>query len=347
LQEYAVMSKGSTILRQAARYVPVGPLRPFGRPVAIFFHGVAEHIRDPRIEINHHTLAAFRRSVARLKRDFQVLPLSSLDEVLKNPARHSRSVFLMSDDGYANTRAAADILGEFGLPWSLFVSTEHIETGELNPLILARLFVHFAPEGEYGLPHIGARILLRHEEERSRIASRLLEALKRLPISKARAAVAAMKNAFDAGQLEELRTVFSTERYLTWADVASLSRRGVEIGAHAHWHWPMNAHQSDEEILLQATLPRAAIAQQVGRCNYFSYPFGNDGDVSPAARQAIREAGYTHAFTTLAGTLRSGLDPWLLPRYALKPDEPNLPALVPLLRLGDRRVDRIARKLAP
>lgn len=339
------MIKASAALRQVARFVPAAPLRLFGRPVALFFHGVTERIRDPRIEINHHTTAAFRRIATQLKRDFQVLPLASLRDAIENPARHSRSVFLMSDDGYANALAAADILEEFGLPWALFVSTEHIETGELNPLILARLFVHFAPDGAYLLPHVGSAVVLRNAEDRTRAAPWLLDVLKRLPISRARAAVAAMKNAFAAERLEELRTVFATERYLSWAEVASLAGRGVEIGAHAHWHWPMNAHQSDEEVLLQATLPRAAIASQVGRCNYFSYPFGNDGDVSPAARQAVREAGYARAFTTLSGTLRSGVDPWLLPRYALKADEPNLPALVPLLRLGDSRVDRITRGL--
>ena len=100
-----------------------------------------------------------------------------------------------------------------------------------------------------------------------------------------------MKNAFAAERLEELRTIFATERYLTWPGVASLARRGVEIGAHAHWHWPMNAHQSADEILIQATLPHAAITSQVGRCDYFSYPFGNVGDVSPAVQRLAPKGG--------------------------------------------------------
>jgi peptidoglycan/xylan/chitin deacetylase (PgdA/CDA1 family) len=108
----------------------------------------------------------------------------------------------------------------------------------------------------------------------------------------------------------------------------------------------MNVQQSDEEILLQATLPRQAIAARIGRCKYFSYPFGNDGDVSASARRAVRDAGYSHSFTTLSGTLRAGSDPWLLPRYALRAEEPNLAALIPLLRLGDARVAEISRKLA-
>ena len=107
----------------------------------------------------------------------------------------------------------------------------------------------------------------------------------------------------------------------------------------------MNGHQEKDELLLQANLPRKAIESHVGPCHYFSYPFGNAGDVSPAARQAVEEAGYSHAFTTLSGTLRSGLDPWLLPRYALKPEEPDLSTLIPLLRLGDARVARITRRL--
>ena len=340
------MIKGSTVLRKAARYVPAGPLRRLGRPVALFFHGVTGRIRDPRIEINHHTADAFRTIAAQLKNNFDVLPLASLDDVLKHPGRHHRAVFLMSDDGYANTLLAADILEEFGLPWSLFVSTEHVETGELNPLILARLFIHFAPEGAYLLPHIELAVVLRNVEDRRKTASWLLDALKRLPISKARSTVAMMKNAITAARLADLRTEFASERYLTWPEIEALARRGVEIGAHAHWHWPMNVHQSTDEVLLQATLPRAAIEAHAGRCLYFSYPFGNERDVSSAARRAVREAGYRHAFTTLSGTLRRGTDPWLLPRYALKAEEPNLSALVPLLRLGDPRVERIARKLA-
>ncbi|HLY05471.1 MAG TPA: polysaccharide deacetylase family protein [Rhizomicrobium sp.] len=346
MQEYAAMIKGSTVLREAARYIPSRPLRRYGRPVALFFHGVTERIQDPRIEINHHTVDAFRAIAVQLKRDFDVLPLASIQEVLKRPGRYPRAVFLMSDDGYANTLVAADILEELGLPWTLFVSTEHVETGDFNPLIFARLFIYFAPDGTWLLPHVDSAIVLRSEEDRRKAASWLLDALKRLPVAKARATVLAMKNAIAAERLSELGTIFATERYLSWADVALLARRGVEIGGHAHWHWPMNANQSDEEILLQATLPRAAIEAHVGRCLYFSYPFGNEGDISPAARRAVREAGYTHAFTTLSGTLRGGTDPWLLPRYALKPQETNLSALVPLLRFGDPRVGRITRKLA-
>jgi peptidoglycan/xylan/chitin deacetylase (PgdA/CDA1 family) len=338
--------KGSEILRMAARWVPGATLRPFGRPVALFFHGVVPQITDARIEINHHTADAFRAIATRLKRGFNVLPLNALDDVLKRPERHTRTVFLMADDGYANTlEVAAPILEELHLPWTLFVSTEHIETGDWNPLILARLFLYFAPDGSYSVPHFQQTIELGGADQRETIAQSFLQGLKHLPADEAREVVSAMKCAFPAGKLDRLSCQFSSERYLTWSEVEALHRRGVEIGAHAHWHWPLNEFQTLNYLREQARSAKQAIASRLGSCRYFAYPFGNLGDLSTNAVHAVRDAGYTHAFTTFSGTLRSSLDPWRLPRYALRPEEPNLDSVLPMLRLADRRVARLSMNI--
>jgi peptidoglycan/xylan/chitin deacetylase (PgdA/CDA1 family) len=339
--------KASQALRRAARWIPGATLRPFCRPVALFFHGVAPRITDPRVEINHHTADSFRAIATRLKQHFRVLPLDALDETLERPERHARTVFLMSDDGYAGTlETAAGILGELSLPWTLFVSTQHIDTGEWNPLILARLFLYYAREGIYQIPHVPQSLALTAPYNRAKLETPLLQALKRLPAAQARESLTAMKNAFAAGQLEEFRRRFPSERFLTWSEVEALHNRGVEIGAHAHWHWPMNEFQPDEYMHAQARWARQAIVARLGHCRYFAYPFGNFGDIAPAAWHAVRDAGYSHAFTTLSGTLRGDLNPWLLPRYALRAEEPSLDSILPMLRLADRRVSRFAKSLA-
>ena len=341
------MRTGSETLRKLAQWIPQAAVRPFGRPVALFFHGVATQIADPRIEINHHTPESFRSIAVQLKRHFNILPLDALADALAHPERHARTIFLMSDDGYANTMHAAEILEELHVPWTLFVSSRHIETGELNPLILARLFVYYAPEGDYHVPHFPQPIALGSAGMRDSLAASLLQHLKRLPAANAREAIAAMTSAFPAARLAQLRASFESERYLTWNEVKALHRRGVEIGAHAHWHWPMNEFQSADELRMQAQLPRDAIVAQVGCCRYFSYPFGNVGDVSTAAWKAVREAGYSHSFTTFSGTLGPALNPWLLPRYALRADERHLPALLPMLRIADRRLARLTTGAGP
>jgi peptidoglycan/xylan/chitin deacetylase (PgdA/CDA1 family) len=248
----------------------------------------------------------------------------------------------MADDGYANTlEVAAPILEDLHLPWTLFVSTQHIETGDWNPLILARLFLYFAPDGSYLLPHVPQSIQLGNSGQRESLAPLLLQALKNLPADRAHETVGAMEKAFPAKQLDALRLRFASERYLTWNEVEALHRRGVEIGAHAHWHWPMNEYQPETYLHDQARVARRAIVSRLGNCRYFAYPFGNLGDVSPVAVDAVRDAGYSHAFTTFSGTLRGNLNPWYLPRYALRPEEPNLESVLPMLRLADRRVNRL------
>jgi peptidoglycan/xylan/chitin deacetylase (PgdA/CDA1 family) len=339
------MAKRSDLLRGAARWIPAAAMRPFGRPVALFFHGVVERRRDPRIEINHHEIQPFRAIVKQLKSRFEVLPLTVLDDALQHPERHGRTVFLMSDDGYLNTSTvAAGVLEEFKLPWTLFVSTQHIDTGEPNPLTLARLFFGYAPDGRYNIPHLKAPVVL--GDDRDAEATQVIAALRSLAAADARDAVAAMAAAFPGDDLADLLARFPSERYLNWHEVANLHSRGVEIGAHAHWHWPMNAVQSEDYLCQQACVPRDALMSRLGRCRYFAYPFGNSEDVTSGAWRAVRDAGYSHAFTTMAGSLDGGANPWLLPRYGLKLREAHLGTLLPLQRAGNGRLLRWQERLA-
>ncbi|HTQ12688.1 MAG TPA: polysaccharide deacetylase family protein [Rhizomicrobium sp.] len=338
------MSRAGQLLREVAAWCPPALARAFGRPAALFFHGVERAILDPRIQANHHAAEDFRAIAAALRQSFDVLPLAALSDVLKAPDRHPRALFLMSDDGYANTASvAADILEEAGLPWSLFVSTEHIDTGEWNPMSSARLFLFFAEAGDYSLPHLGRLAL---GGERESVAARALDAFRRLPLEAARETVAAMLRSFPPARLFELTERFSSERFLTWNEARALQARGVAFGAHAHWHWPMNGAQSPDELRRQARASRARIARELGECRHFAYPFGNVDDVSAPAWQAVRDAGYDYAFTTLSGSLDGGRNPWLLPRYGLGAREPNLAARVPLLRAGNGRLARWQARLS-
>lgn len=332
------------LLRYVARYVPARVLKPFGRPAVLAFHGVVPRLFDDRIEVNQHERDAFYAIAKTLKAEFQALPLEALEDVRKNPERHGRTVFLTSDDGYATALTlVADILDELDLPWSLFVTTHHVETGEPNPLFLARLFFFFAPAGSYAIPHLAAPVVL--AGDRAATATQIISAMKQLDAAMALETVAAMARALPAPVLDALVSRFASERYLSWDDVAVLAKRGVAIGAHAHWHWPMNAAQTESTIAEQATRPRALVASHVGACRYFAYPFGNVADVSRAAWQAVRDAGYAAAFTTKSATLDAGTDDWLLPRYALGSGEPNLASLIPLLRSGNARLRSWQRSL--
>jgi peptidoglycan/xylan/chitin deacetylase (PgdA/CDA1 family) len=325
--------------RRAARLMPDAAVLPFGRPAAVFFHGVEEKLDDPALQSNHHERDSFIAIARALKARFDVLPLSALNDVLKDPVKHGRALFLMSDDGYANAQASADILEELGLPWTLFVSTQHIGGSERNPMFRARAFLRYAQLGDYTLPHIGRVDFLSREREREE--TRVLAQMKSLTPGQAHETLAAMDAILDRAGLGDLAALFPSDAFLSWPQLKALAARGVAIGAHAHWHWPMNARQSQDQLIEQATLPKSLIEAEIGgACTAFAYPFGNVGDVTKLAWHAVRDAGYDCAFTTLSGTLDASTNRYLLPRHGLGLHDTNPAATVAMLRAGNRRLQR-------
>jgi len=334
------MSLSGRLFRELSKHIPAGLARFAGRPAAVFFHGVEPRTDDARLQINHHETEAFREIARSLKTHFDVLPLAALGDVLKQPEKHSRALFLMSDDGYANTlTVAADILEEFALPWTLFVSTHHIDTHEHNPVFLARLFAFHAAAGGYRVPHLkDAVVVADNPGFRELAAARLVANLKQLNGPDARQAIASLLKILTPERTAELLMRFRSEAFLTWDQVRALRDRGVTIGAHAHWHWPMSTTQTESYIHQQATLPKVRIEAEMGPCTAFAYPFGNIEDVSRDAWQAVRDAGYDYAFTTLSGSLDTRMNPYLLPRYGLAPREARPASTIPLLRAGNARL---------
>lgn len=331
--------------RTLGRWVPPAALAHAGQPAALFFHGVEPATADARVQTNHHEVAQFRAILKSLQ-GFDILPLAAIDEVLAHPARHRRSLFLMSDDGYRNTlTVAADILEEFHMPWTLFVSTAHIGSGLPNPIFVARLFFFYMPPGVYTLPHLGT-ITLGDAESRKKSALSGIDTLRFLPEEKAEATLTTMRAAFVPGELASLIARFPSEHFLDWSEVRALAARGVTIGAHADRHWPMHAGQNPAWLSQQAAGARARIETEVGPCRFFAYPFGNTADVGPGAWKAVRDAGFTHGFTTLSGSLAAGGNPFLLPRYGLGPRDSHVASLVPFLSVGNGRVRRWQARLA-
>ena len=332
------------IVRQLGARLPSALLRPLAGPAAVFFHGVELNVFDPDLQSNHHQIQDFYEIALALKLEFDVAPLSALPDVLASPRRHRRTVFLMSDDGYANTLSVvAPMLDSLGLPWTLFISTEHIDSGLRNPIFLARLFARYAPDGRYPLRCFRDPLVLAGSR---RYATReFLKRFRPLGLDEARETVQEMVAVLNKHGLSELLMRYQSDSFLNWDDVRALAQRGVTIGAHAHCHWPMHEQENPYNLRQQALRARQRIESEIGPCRHFAYPFGNTADVCARAWQAVRDAGYEYAFTTLSGSLDRSTNPWLLPRYGLGPSEPNLASTVSLLRLGNARLARWQRYL--
>lgn len=103
-------------------------------------------------------------------------------------------------------------------------------------------------------------------------------------------------------------------RYMNWDHIRELRDAGVAIGAHSagHGHFP---DMTVDEIRAGLARSAAAFERELGEVpELFAYPYG---EMSLAARELVREAGFVMAFGQHSGVAEAGLDAFYQPRFAL------------------------------
>lgn len=143
-------------------------------------------------------------------------------------------------------------------------------------------------------------------------------------------------NHWDADQGER------REELMDAGELAALAGEGVEIGCHGARHVDLSAVDDPAVLERETAGARAELETRIGvPVTSFCYPYGR---LVPAARRAVREAGFTAAVAIHdhAGAVTG--DPWAVPRLPVRPGESGLelwlktrglyPAFSRLPRLG-------------
>ncbi|MCR5883514.1 polysaccharide deacetylase family protein [Rhizobacter sp. J219] len=113
-------------------------------------------------------------------------------------------------------------------------------------------------------------------------------------------------------------TSISGEPYLTWDEVAKLSKAGLTIGSHAHMHRSI-AKLTTDEIREEGSRSKALLEQHVGvPVRSFAYPFGMRTDESETTARVLSECGYDSIFIAQHGILRRGAPLARLPRVKVE-----------------------------
>lgn len=108
---------------------------------------------------------------------------------------------------------------------------------------------------------------------------------------------------------------FPRRRMLTNSEVRALVDGGVDVGSHTVNHpW---LGKSDAVVVKREVHDSKAVLEDIlGReVRHFAYPFGS---WSKVARDAVVEAGYTGACSTMPGSNKQGADSFLLRRTEIK-----------------------------
>lgn len=109
--------------------------------------------------------------------------------------------------------------------------------------------------------------------------------------------------------------------YMTWDDILILIENGIEIGSHTVHHGFL-PNLSEEEMKKEICESKAQLETHLQRpVPLFSYP---GGGFTPAARQAVIDAGYAGAVATHPKHHYPNLDPYALKRIRISRTSDNL-----------------------
>jgi peptidoglycan/xylan/chitin deacetylase (PgdA/CDA1 family) len=110
---------------------------------------------------------------------------------------------------------------------------------------------------------------------------------------------------------------------LSWDEVRTLSRQGVEFGAHTRTH-PILSRIVDQGVLEEEILAsRSRIEAETG-CPvlHFCYPNGRRADLGERTVGVLERSGFKTAVTTERGMNNGGVSPFLLRRLGVEPGNP-------------------------
>jgi peptidoglycan/xylan/chitin deacetylase (PgdA/CDA1 family) len=269
----------------------------------------------------------FARQIAALTEHFDVVAVDALvaHVVEKRPFTRPTCAITFDDGWLDNYTHAWPVLEAARVPFLIFLSTSFIGTGTM--FWQERLKALLAEAAAAARADAALRDRLRARLAAERLAGLLElhgEALRRAAMDAVHArkgdhAEGSAKLIDDLAGLLDGRAqgAAGPDAFMSWAMVREMAAGGVTFGAHTVTHRLMTAIPLDE-ARREMTESRAAIGRELGALPAtFSYPNGN---WNPAVAAAVREAGYTAAFTTDEHAVAPGDDAATLGRVNIHQD---------------------------
>ena len=323
-------------MRALERLVAAGRRLPRLRPRALVlvYHRIGERGLDPwHLAIDPETFAGQMETLAR---DWSPLSLAELVGGFGRRRLPDRAVAVTFDDGYAdNLEVAAPLLLEHGIPATLFVTTDVIDSGalpwwdELASLLLEP--AELPPKLTLSSGGDGWRIPPLPGGER-RSAANALPPWEAEPGTRLRVhyevwlALRALDAPTREAALDEIAEWAGAHRpsgrvLLTWEQLRELAALpGFELGAHTLTHPALpscSAEDARAEIAGGADRLRTRIGVEVEQ---FAYPFGT---WTRSVARVVAELGFRAAYTTDGNAISWSSSPYALPRVPAEGHAPG------------------------
>jgi peptidoglycan/xylan/chitin deacetylase (PgdA/CDA1 family) len=287
--------------------------------------------------LNYHRFqpeyaAQFRRQCEYLRRRHRVLSLGELNRLLRNGgAPPPNAVVLTIDDGHRDFYTCAfPILREYGFPATVYLPTAFLDRMEGREWLWFDRFTYAFRHST--LSHVEVPPLAPGAPP---LVLQLDSASARAAASARVAAAAQWHSAADrdaycdrvAAALAVRIPATPPEEFapLTWGEVRTMARSGMEPGGHTVTHPILTTIQTPGELEFEISQCKLRIEQELqAPAVHFAYPSGKADEIPAAAKKAVERAGFETAVTTLPGQAGPGDDLLWLRRVGVEPEAPPL-----------------------
>jgi peptidoglycan/xylan/chitin deacetylase (PgdA/CDA1 family) len=286
----------------------LGPSGPRGRLLIMTYHRVLEH-PDPLLP-SEPDAGRFAAQMEILATRCSVLPLPEAAQRLREGTLPPAAASITFDDGYRNNLdVATPVLQRYGLPATVFVMQNAIETGIMwNDLVIEALRRAAAT---MDLSTVGLeKGALPPLAERASFVLKVLEAFKYRSLK---------QRWTDASELYQRITAGAAppRLMLNESELRRLAQSGIDIGGHTVNH-PILATLPENEARREIVDGAEWLTRVIGRRPVsFAYPNGRPGrDFSPIHMQIARDAGFELAVSTEWNCAKRNSDAYALPRVS-------------------------------
>lgn len=264
-----------------------------GRILILAYHAISDF---PNYLDMFMSVSKFSSQIRYLKNHYEVIAIGEAVELIASQAPvHGDKIVITFDDGYQdNFDHGYPILREYGVPATIFLVTQNIDTCQPTfvssvALIFENTVQSVLDLREYGLN----RYLLDSRGAKEKALSGIDEYSKKLKPSERNELLHALAEKLgpfpgDTNILEQ--------KMLTWNEVKEMSNNGVTFGAHTVTH-PFLSGLTAEEIGKEIEQSRRIIEEMIAMpVLFFAYPYGGKKSINAIAVKVVKESGFKAAF---------------------------------------------------
>ena len=283
-------------------------------------HGFTNNKTDGYVESLHKDFNQFKKTIEIFEDlGFEFISMTELISLAKNNFRYDKNwIHLTFDDGYKNNYTLVyPYLKEKNIPFSLFISTTHIENNTRFYTYKIRCALLNTRKEVY-IPHLNCALApSASRRTRIRFCKKVIETIyKKMNKSEAVDFMEYTDSLLTSPEWEYYNNLYCEDEVLTINQLKELAGdKLVHIGSHNHHHLILNQNVSNDDILYEMQTSKIWLQKNLGMdILTYCYPSGGENNFSPNSKTICQNLGYVLAFTTIKQLVSSNTDRYEIPR---------------------------------